>query len=383
MVTGAYYPELSGAGLQCRELVLQLRDAVRFTVLTTTADPEMPLVDEQDGVPVYRVFVDPDRAWSKMTAAVRMTRVLFRARRRFSILHLHGFSAKSVLLVVFGLLTGRRIAIKLTSAGLDDPVSMRRRGPLAYWCFRQARMFFGVSPRFQTLYQASGLPRDRYRLIPNGVDLERYRPAASEERLALRRELDLPLDATVILFVGFFSREKCPELLFDAWSRMVAANTSSVLVFVGATRSSYYEVDHGLAPRIREEALRRGLAGRVHFVESTLEIEKYHRASDIFVLPSVREGLPNALLEAMACGTACVVTRIEGVTDTLVDDGESGILVPPRDVAALEAALVLLVSRPDRARAMGVLARNRIERDFALAPMARQYLDAYRDLAAS
>jgi glycosyltransferase involved in cell wall biosynthesis len=384
MVTGAYFPEMSGAGLQCRELVRQLHDTVQFTVLTTTTDPALPAIDERDGVVVHRVFVDPASAWSKLTAAWRMTRVMLAERRRFSIVHLHGFSQKSMLLIALGIVTGKRIGIKLTSVGHDDPESMRARGRLAYWCYSRARVFFGVSPRFQLLYEASGLPRDRFRLIPNGVDLDRFRPATPGERRALRAQAGLPADGPLILFVGFFSREKCPDVLFDAWSRLAAhGDGASILVFVGATRSDYYEVDERLAGDIREQARRLGLEQRLHFVEATRAIEQYHRAADIFVLPSVREGLPNALLEAMACGAGCIATRLAGVTDTLIADNESGRLVPPRDVPALEAALAALLAAPDRARAEGAAARRRIECDFSLARMARSYLAVYRELVVS
>ena len=384
MVTGAYFPELSGAGLQCRALVRHLYDAVSFTVLTTTIDSALPAADERDGVAVHRVFVNPESAWSKIAAAWRTTLILLRARARYSILHLHGFSQKSLLIVVVGLLMGKRIAIKLTSVGHDDPQAIRARGRLAYWCYTRARLFFGVSPRLQTMYAASGLPAGRFRLIPNGVDLERFTPASPEARRALRAELGLPVNATVVLFVGFFSTDKCPDVLFDAWSRLAASGEgSSVLVFVGATRSRYYEVDESLAAGIRARASRLGLDGRLVFVEETREIEKYHRAADIFVLPSVREGLPNALLEAMACGAACIATRLDGVTDTLIAHDDSGILVPPRDTAALEAAIARLVSRPDVAAAMGARARQRVERDFPLTRTAREYLAAYEELLAS
>lgn len=380
MVTGAYFPEMSGAGLQCRALVRQLGDLVQFTVLTTTTDPSLPAKDERDGVPVHRVFVDPRSVWSKLTAGLRMTTLLLDERRRFSIVHLHGFSQKSMLLVAFALLSGKKIAIKLTSVSHDDPASIRAKGPLAYWCYSRAWMYFGVSPRLQALYETSGLPRTRFRLIPNGVDLERFHPAAVEERRRLRAELGLPADGPLILFVGFFSHEKCPDLLFDAWSRLAGGGDASVLLFVGATRSDYYEVDQRLAIEIRERAARLGLEPRLHFVEATQEIEKYQRAADIFVLPSVREGLPNALLEAMACGTACIATRLPGVTDSLIADGESGLLVPARDITALAAALARLVGDPTGARMMGARARQRIERDFSLAHTARQYLSAYQEM---
>ena len=385
MVTGAYFPEMSGAGLQCRELVKQLRDAVAFSVLTTVTDPTLSTdatVDARDGVPIFRVRVDPTSWWSKATAAVRITRVMVRERRRFSILHLHGFSQKTMLAIVLALLLGKRIAIKLTSVGHDDPASMKARGRGAYWCYARAAMFFGVSPRFQEIYQQSRLPASRFRLIPNGVDLTRFAPASPDERGALRAELGLPVASIVTLFIGFFSREKCPDVLFEAWARTAVDAPSRVLVLIGATRSAYHEVDAELAETIRTRAAELGLAERVIVVESTGEIEKYHRVADTFVLPSVREGLPNALLEAMACGTACIATRLPGVTDTLIENGTDGVLVPARDVPALAAALVRMAEDPSRARAMGREARARIARDFAASVMAGSYLAAYHELLA-
>lgn len=381
MVTGAYYPELSGAGLQCRALVLRLREDVCFTVLTTTADRSLPTRDMQDDVPIYRVFIDPTSWRSKATGAARFVLAFLRNRRRFSIVHLHGFSQKSILLVCLALLGRKRVAIKLTSVGHDDPVSMRGRGRFASWCYRRADLFFAVSPRFIESPKAAGLPRHRFRLIPNGVDCDRFRPANAAERAGLRREMSLPSGSPVVLFVGFFSHEKRPELLFDAWARVAAAVApESVLIFVGATRSAYYEVDPRLAAQIRARAEALGLSQRVLFVEATHEIERFHRAADIFVLPSLREGLPNALLEAMASGLACIATRLEGVTDIIIEHERTGLLVPPNDAVSLEAALSRVVQDPALVARLGTEARRTIEARYALDDTARQYLDAYRRL---
>jgi glycosyltransferase involved in cell wall biosynthesis len=288
-----------------------------------------------------------------------------------------------MLAILLGLALDKRIAIKLTSVGHDDPLAMKARGSFAYWCYSRARIFFGVSPRFQVLYEGSGLPRERFRLIPNGVDLERFRSATVEERRALRGEIGLPVGARVTLFIGFFSREKCPDVLFEAWARSAPADPGSVLVFVGARHSTYYEIDRRMAEAVERRVVELGLAGRVVFVEATREIDKYQRAADVFVLPSVREGLPNALLEALACGTPCVATRLDGVTDVLIEDGVSGLLVPPRDEAALQSALERLAADPEGARAMGARGRERIARDYSASTMGRRYLAAYQELLAS
>jgi glycosyltransferase involved in cell wall biosynthesis len=381
MVTGAYFPELSGAGLQCRALISRLRDRVDFTVLTTTADKSLPADDLQDGVRVRRVFVDPASARSKSAALLRFTRAFLDSSGRFSIVHFHGFSQKSVLLMWLAKLTGKRVAIKLTSVGQDDPMSMQRRGGLAYSCYRRADRFFAVSPRFEESYDEAGLPRERFRLIPNGVDTARFRPAAPGEREALRRELNLPPDSRIVLFVGFFSHEKRPDLLFDAWAKTaIQVAPDSALVLVGATRTPYYEIDARLAERIHYLTHALGLDRRVRFVEVTYDIERYHRAADIFVLPSIREGMPNALLEAMASETPCIASRLEGITDAIIHHEKNGLLVPPGDSVALQAALKYCFEDRERARAMGAAARRTVKARFELDVAADGYFNAYCEL---
>jgi glycosyltransferase involved in cell wall biosynthesis len=380
MVTGAYYPEISGAGLQCRALVAKLKTRVAFTILTTTADKSLPAVDVHDGVPVNRIYVDPASWLSKAMSAVRFTLVFLRNSSRFSIVHFHGFSQKTILLMPLARLRGKRIAVKLTSIGHDDPAAMRGRGRLAFWWYSRSDLFFAVSPRFEQSYEAAGLSPGRLRLIPNGVDCERFRPARAGERDAVRRGLRLPAESSIILFVGFFSHEKRPDMLFEAWAAIADSFGGSSLLFIGATHSPYYEVDQALATHIRQRAEALGLLDRVRFVERADDIERFHRAADLFVLPSVREGMPNALLEAMASATPCIATRLDGVTDAVIENDRNGLLVAPNDVGDLTESLRRCLHDPSWARTLGVHARRTVEERYSLDRAARQYLDAYTDL---
>jgi len=383
MVTGAYYPEVSGAGLQCRGLIRTLQDRLIFTVLTTSTDFSLPAVGEMDGTPVYRVVVDVDRLGSKLRAALCLALTFVRLRKRFDIVHLHGFSQKSLLLILLAKLFRKKLVLKLTLVGEDDPISIRAKGLLAFWCYSRADLFLGVSPCLQQLYHSSGLPRDKFRLIPNGVDLERFRPGEQGERQVLRQELGLPEELTLILFVGLFAHKKRPDLLFEAWTRLLVGELPPTgLVFVGATRSRYYEVDPALAHRIRAEAHDLGVEKRVIFVEVTHEIEKYYRAADVFVLPSSREGLPNALLEAMATGLPCVVSRLPGVTDGVIDHRFNGLLFPPGDVAALEDALRFLLQDPTFALQLGRRGRETVEERYSITQTASSVFEVYERLAA-
>src|SRR5262249_57153705 len=104
--------------------------------------------------------------------------------------------------------------------------------------------------------------------------------------------LPRPERDAVIVFVAFFSRDKRPDLLFRAWSRLAAEGRLSKLVYIGATTSPYFEIDRSMAGHIRAEAARLGRSDDVLFVEATHAVDRYLRPADPFVLSSVPEAPP-------------------------------------------------------------------------------------------
>jgi glycosyltransferase involved in cell wall biosynthesis len=219
-------------------------------------------------------------------------------------------------------------------------------------------------------------------MIPNGVDVNRFRPARIDERETLRIKFGLPTTGSVVLFVGYFSGDKCPDVLFEAWLRATEGlQAPTALFFVGATRPTYHEISSPLVERVRREStLLEGTNRRVVFLESILDVEQVYRCADVFVLPSVREGLPNALLEAMASGLGCVASRLEGVTDSIIQDGVNGRLVEPTNVEELSNVLQVLLAQPNVSTDMGRRARKTIEMQFNLRDTGRKHLAAYRSL---
>lgn len=380
MVTGAYAPETSGASLQCRSLIRALCDRADFTVLTTSTDPSLPWQSVVDATPVRRIAVDPARRRSKAIAIERMASSFLELAPTIDIVHLHGFSQKSVLLIALAKLLGKRIVIKLTSVGHDDPESIRRASSMQWTAYRQADVFIGVTPRFAEGFAPTGLDRQRFVFIPNGVDLDRFTPASPAVRAELQRQLRIPIGDPVVLFVGFFSREKNPDVLFEAWLSLLERGVASTLVFVGATAGAYYEIDAALAGGIKARAEQSGVRDRVVFVESAHPIEDYYRAADLFALPTSREGLPNVLLEAMATGIPAVITRIEGVTDWIIESGVTGELVQAANSTAFADAMGPLLTSAERRQQIGAAARAHVADHFGIAGTAQQTFEVYERL---
>jgi glycosyltransferase involved in cell wall biosynthesis len=379
MVTGAYYPEISSGGLQTRLMAAAMRGQAIVRVLTTALDLSTLRHATVDGVDVTRVHLRRVSAGSKITASGVILPEVLRLVKWCDVVHLHGVSSKNIAVTAAARLLRKPIVLSLHTMGADEPGPVRRSGPLSWWAFRSAARYLSVSAPLRQSYLDAGLPSDRIEQVGNGIDIDEFAPAAVDQKRVLRRALRLDPDRPMVLFVGFFSQDKQPRVLFDAWLRMRDVHhLDATLVMVGATKSGYYEVDENLADDMRAAAESRGLADRLTFTGSLHDVHEYFRAADVFVLPSRREGLPVALMEAMSCGLPCIASRLPGATDTLIADGVSGLLVAPGDVAAFADALKVMLNEPDRAARMGAAARAFVTGHFSASTIAERWLANYQ-----
>jgi glycosyltransferase involved in cell wall biosynthesis len=380
LVAGAYYPEISAAGLQCQAVARVLGSRARMSVLVTAVDPSLPSTETMDGVPVTRVKVDVRSRASKASATLRMMAKLASAVPAVDVIHLHGFSQKNVPVSLMTRLFRKPSVLTLHTSGQDEPQSADARGSLAGWAFRSADLILPVSPNLVCRCEEAGISRSKVRLTPNGIDLERFMPATVDDRSALRREFGWSDQERVVVFVGFFSRDKRPDLLFRAWKQVVQRGVRAKLVYVGATASPYFEIDETLADEIRSGAAACGRPDDVVFVPPTHAMERYYRAADAFVLSSIREANPVALLEAMACGLPCVASRIAGATDVIIEDGVNGRLVERDDEDAMAAALADVLSNGRHAPSLGARARQTVVQRFDIKQTAERWLESYESV---
>ena len=382
-VTGAYAPEISAGGLQSRAVAREIAGRADARVLTTAADPSLARHETIDGIPVSRIYIDVKSRASRVRATVRMLFELLRIIPVVDLIHVQGFSSKNILLAVVARIFRRPIVLHLQTAMHDEPTVVASQGRLAWWAFASADHYLSVSSGLTEHYLAAGLRSDRIRQAPNGVDAERFRPADPDERIALRTELGLPLPRPLIVFVGIISQDKQPHVLFDAWLRLQRDPAlASTLVLIGSTSARQFEADAGLAANIRRHADESGFGDRVIFVPPTNQIHDYFRAADVYAMPSIREGLPIALLEAMACGLPCVASRLPGATDVMIEDGVNGRLVPPGDASGFAAALAAAIANPAEAARMGAAARRTVEERYTMKRIADIWLATYNDVLA-
>jgi len=246
----------------------------------------------------------------------------------------------------------------------DDMPRWKRRGFVAIeWLLGRmtsAFMFVSGEDRQSALQLGIAAHAARSTTIYNGVDLNAYAPRSSFPRntAELRSRLGISPGSQVVGIVGRVVREK-GYMEFAEMAQSVSAVCRGVyFIVVGDALPSDRD---GIAGEFKRRIEAAGLQERFRFTGFTETVADYLRVMDIFVLPSYREGLPRSVLEAMSCELPVVATRIRGCREAVVD-GETGLLAPPRDGAALAEAVVRLLRNPELARAMGAAGRARAVR---------------------
>lgn len=222
-------------------------------------------------------------------------------------------------------------------------------------------------------HQALGFRPDRATVIPNGFDCERFRPAA-DARARLRGRLGLPAGTTLVGMVARNHPMKDAGNLLRAVAALRAARVDLHLVLVGRG----FGPDD--APAV-EAVARHGLGEAVSLLGERHDVPDLLPGIDVLAMPSAwGEAFPNVLGEAMASGVPCVATA---VGDSAWIVGEHGLVVPPRDSAALAAALRRLIELGPEGRAeLGSKARARVVAEFSLAEIVRRYADLYAGVMA-
>lgn len=304
-------------------------------------------------------------------------------------LDVRGFSAVSKLLgdlapdivhaqdhragLVVSLAADRQVPVVMTFHGVPDsaagrwvtdgPWRGRRLGVagtsrLVAQALLARRLLCTVAPSraiAQFLHRELRVPLGRVRILHNGVPVSPVLPR--------RRSTGVQTFATA----GSFAPCKAAPLLVEAFSAVAADHTGLSLTMIGDGDD-----------RLRCEQLARQRGSRVDFLGYRTDVEAQLGRADAFVLPSLNENLPLALLQAMAMGLPCIATDVGGIREVL--DEDCGIVIPPGDVSALREAMEQLVTAPDRAARMGISARERVAERFSMDRCADEHMRLWTDV---
>jgi glycosyltransferase involved in cell wall biosynthesis len=315
-------------------------DPARFRVSLCGLKQREPASDllASQGIPVHHL------GRSRFDPRILTDLVDLARQRHVRILHVHGYAAAD-----FGRLAARRAGARLVlHEHFADPKMPAYQAWADRWLAPLTDRAIAVSGSTRDfLVRERFVPAEKVRLIWNGAPLDEFAPVPRERALAVRRALAIPDDALVVGAVGRLSEQKGHRFLIDAVARILARRPDVRFLIAG---------DGDLMDLLKTQARTLGIAEKVVFAGHRSDIPDVLGAIDILGISSLYEGTPLALFEAMAAGKAIVSTAVDGCREVLLD-GETGLLVPAGDAAALADALLRVIETPSLRESLSASAR--------------------------
>ena len=290
-------------------------------------------------------------------------------RHDINLIHAHDYKSDLLAYLLRLWLWRRPIALLSTAHAW---VILGRRGELYrrldIWLMKRFDHLIAVSHATKAEMMNAGVPADLISVIYNGIDTEAW--ALARVSRDMREELGLQQAFPVVGYVGRITPEKDLETWLRATALLADKYPNSRFVLVGEGR------DGTTQQELQKLATTLGIADRVIFPGYREDLVPVYATFDLFMLSSLREGLPNSILEAMALGLPVVTTDVAGAKE-LVVDGQTGFVCPQGDVQGLAQALLTMADDKQLRLRMGQAGRERIERAFAFSQRLRRVEDIY------
>jgi glycosyltransferase involved in cell wall biosynthesis len=358
MVSAGFWPAVGGAERQALELSRALLARGARSLVLTRGVGCSPAREEVQGVPVRRLRVFGTGALDSLSFMFGALGWLLKHADDYDAIHAHLAGSPALAAALAGRLLGKPVLVKLGGG--------RGIGELAV----SSRTFLGrlklhvlalLRPRFLAVVgdladeAREYLPGAEIEVLPNGVDMNRYKPVSVVEKKSLRNGLGW--SGTVFLYTGRFSPEKRLPWFAGIWEK--AAGRDAMLVLVGEGPEAIAE-----SPRVK-------------ILPAVDETAALYAAADVFVLPSESEGLSNSLLEAMSSGVAVLASSVGGTAQVLEHE-KTGLLFSKDDGKEAGILIQRIINDNELRTRLGAGARLEVERRYSIARVTERLLELYQ-----
>lgn len=375
-----YPPIYSGYGRQLKLIVdkiLSENDKIRFTVLTGFRESQIKN-EKIRVIPLLGEYEKKERDTNVYPFAFEVFKWLLKNRKSVSLIH----CIKAGPEALSSNLISKIFRIPLLVKVAQDELSSRefknknilRRGFIKarQKLIGTANYFIAISDEIAVnIKNIKGKNTEIFR-IPNGVETDKFKPVDDSEKKLIRQELRLNVEENIVLYIGAInSRKGIPEFL-DALERINLLDPFTVVICGPVLE------DINFTNRVNSINSSPSRV-TVNYMGTIENPEDYMRASDIFILPSHSEGLPNVLLEAGASGLALIATDIGGSREIVIDN-ENGILVPVGDDYKIEQAIIKLIKDKNVQTKFKKKSREHITEHFSVDSVNQEYSELYNKI---
>ncbi|MDQ3020513.1 MAG: glycosyltransferase [Bacteroidota bacterium] len=309
-------------------------------------------------------------------------------RKEYDFLHNFnsGFAFNRVSILIAKLL-GKKVITETSLVGDDDPLSLGRFAGwkdylkpkfVRYLFYKLADRYVSKSNVITEIFEKSAIPMRKVVQIPYSVDISKFAPVEKEKKKEIRKKLEIWEDGLIIIFAGGINIRKGVHTLVDAFITIEKKYPDVKLLIVGPT----YKYDQKYISDIKEKIKIAGLEKKIHFTkENVSNVEEYMQSSDIFVLPSIKEGFPISIIEAMSCGLAVIGSDIAEIAKAQIINGQDGYTFPVGDSAKLALTIENLIKDKNNISRIGQEARKKAVENWSTGFVDNEYKKLYQSLS--
>ena len=296
--------------------------------------------------------------------------------KKYQIIHCHQSYSPATIGVLVKLVLKKPVVVKISGSNEYGEVTEIKKLPfqkVRIFLLKKVDRFIILNEGMRKELNSIHILDENINLIPNGVKIPEESSFDNNVKRHYRKKLKLPYE-NIIAYSGRLTEGKGLEMLIEVWSEVIKANSGVHLILLGEG-GRFRSIEEKLKDRTKSL----DLSDIIHFFGYVPNVNEYLMASDIFILPSISEGMSNALLEAMASGVSIISTKIPA-NISLITNGVNGILVERENISQLKDAVITLLNNPSLRETFGREAKKTVSNLCSIEYVAKRYREIYSGL---
>jgi len=370
MVVSSYLPEISGASVQCEQIINALKFKIDFKLLTFTYSKILSTSIFKKKK-YTRIYSTNNSLISKSILLVKIFFYLFLNKDSIDIAHIHGITYKNIFICIILKLLRKKVIIKLSSFGEDNYNYLIKKSVFFSIIFFLSDIIICISPAFLNEFNNNNFLKKKIIFIPNSVNINKYKKIYFKKKIFNNNYKNM-------IYVGYYNYDKRPLFCLKVWHKLFVNGFKYNLILVLSKKKIHR--DHlSIKNKINCFIKLNKISKYVKIIDYSENFSYFLKNSHIFFSPTIREGLSNTMLEAMASGNICIITKLLNVNDWVINNRINGFLFKKDSIKNVYQIFnnILKISNNDRVINNSI---KTIEKNFLKDKSMNSFLRIYNNL---